>query len=315
MDKIKVLEDIGLKKVSEETHIEQKYIKYMVDCDFEKLNRINTLGFVKILTRAYNIDLDAWSEAFEEYWAEAHKDDKEKELFVVVADKKQSRKLLNFIIFVIVIATFSFLFALFQDKINLDNYINEEETSFEQPSIVENAQKTLDEINSSIVEEEIVVEDKIEEVIEDINQTETIETVDKVEEINEVKVVEINATESKEVIEEKVDEVVVELPKVVEKSGPRFENEAIITPNTKLWIGVIYLDTKKRRSYMGEGNFSIDISRDQIITTGHGSLNITQDGTVKEFKRQAPLRFLVRDNNITEIDWSRYKELNEGKSW
>jgi len=135
MDNIKKLKEIGLKKVSDETHIEQKYLQYMVDCDFEKLNRINTLGFVKILSRAYEVDLSAWSEAFEEYWAQTHKDDEDKGLFIVVDDKKQSRKLLIFILIVILIATVSFLFALFENKINLDNYINQSETSFEQSSI------------------------------------------------------------------------------------------------------------------------------------------------------------------------------------
>jgi len=42
MDSIKVLEEIGLYKVSQDTHIEQKYLRYMIDGDFDKLNRINT---------------------------------------------------------------------------------------------------------------------------------------------------------------------------------------------------------------------------------------------------------------------------------
>jgi len=313
MDNIKVLEEIGLKKVSEETHIEQKYIKYMVDCKFEKLNRINTLGFVKILSRAYNIDLDAWNEAFEEYWTEAHKNDEDKGLFIVVDDNQKGRKLLIFLLLVVVISTAGFLFALFQDKINLDNYIEQEETSFEQSSIVEDAQKTLDEINTSVVKEKIEDEINInvdeETIVEDINKIEDLELVDN----NET-----NLVKSDEPIVEENNETTSEIVKTekIEKVSPRFDEEAIINPNTELWVGVIYLDTKKRRSYLGEGNFSIDISRDQIITTGHGSLNIIQEnGEILKFNKQAPLRFLVKDNNISEINWSKFKELNEGKSW
>lgn len=305
MDNIKILEEIGLKKISEETHIEQKYLQYMVDCDFDKLNRINTLGFVKILSRAYNVDLSAWSEAFEEYWTETHKDDEDKGLFIVVDDKQHSKKLLIFILLVMVIATVSFLFALFEDRINLDNYMNQDKINYEQPSIVEDTQKKLDEINSSAVKDEIVVED----TIEDINQTEAVDVVDEIEE---------NATkieENKEVVKE--EEIVndVDDPVNVENTSLRFEKEAIISPNIRLWIGVIYLDNKRRRSYLGEGNFSIDISRNQIITTGHGNFNLSQNGQIKEYQRQEPLRFLVKDSNITQINLSKFKELNEGQAW
>jgi len=214
---------------------------------------------------------------------------------------------------VVVISTAGFLFALFQDKINLDNYIEQEETSFEQSSIVEDAQKTLDEINTSVVKEKIEDEINInvdeETIVEDINKIEDLELVDN----NET-----NLVKSDEPIVEENNETTSEIVKTekIEKVSPRFDEEAIINPNTELWVGVIYLDTKKRRSYLGEGNFSIDISRDQIITTGHGSLNIIQEnGEILKFNKQAPLRFLVKDNNISEINWSKFKELNEGKSW
>ena len=309
MDKIKILEDIGLKKVSDETHIEQKYIKYMVDFNFEKLNRINTLGFVKILSRAYKLDLDAWSEAFEEYWVENHTNDEDRGLFIVIDEKKQSKKLLIFILLVILIATFSMLFSLFQDKIDLNSYINQDDTSFEQPSIVEDTQKTLDEINSSVIVDKNIVE---EEVVEDINQSEAIEVAKEIE-TNTTKLEEVKVL--KEVkIEEKVVNKEVK-PEVIEQVSPKFLQEAVIAPNTKLWVGVIYLDTKKRGSYVVEGNLSIDTSRDQIITTGHGNLNLIQDGKTKKFKRQTAMKFLVKDNQITEINATKFKELNEGKFW
>jgi len=314
MDNIKVLEEIGLKKVSDETHIEQKYIKYMVDCDFEKLNRINTLGFVKILSRAYNLDLSAWVEAFEEYWLETHKDDENKGLFIVVDENRQSRKFLLLILLIIVVATVSFLFALFENKINLDNYIKKEDTSFVQSKIVEDAQKTLDEINTSEVKDAAAIE----EIIGDQNQTENIEVIDEAE--NNATVVDTVIEKAEETVgtenaQELKETNEVATAAVTEPANERFDQEAIVSPNIRIWLGVIYLDNKRRRSYLGEGNFSIDTSRDQIITTGHGSFNLTQNGQITEFKKQAPLRFLVKDSNITEITFSEFKELNEGKSW
>ncbi len=300
MDKIKVLEEIGLKKVCNETHIEQKYLKFMVDMDYEKLDHINTLGFVKILSREYKLDLSAWTEAFEEYWSANRQEEEDTGLFIVVDDEKSSKKLLIFILLVLVVVTFSMLFSLFQDKIDLSNYIKSDKVSYEQTTVVQEAQESLDEANSSF-EEEVLPDEtnstaKDVEVVDDINK-----------DIIEEKKIE-NVPEKKKVeVKEKED--------LIEKVSQRFPQEAILVPNSQLWVGVIYLDTKKRRSFLGEGNFSIDISREQIITTGHGSFNLVIAGEKREFHRKSPIRFLVKDLNITQIKWSRFKELNEGKSW
>lgn len=295
MDKIKVLEEIGLKRVCDETHIEQKYLKFMVDNDYDKLNHINTLGFVKILSREYKIDLSAWTEAFEEYWIQNHKDKEDNGLFIVVNDEKKSKKLLVFIVIVLLGATLSILFSLFQEKIDISNYVNNSESSYENTTVIQEAQQSLDEVNSSLEQSEPQVT-----MFDDTNSSE--------------EAVSVEETITEELIEEKKTEV-KEITEPTEKVSPRFSQEAVITPNSELWIGIIYLDTKKRRSFLGEGNFSIDISREQIITTGHGSFNLSVNGKIREFNRQAPMRFLVKDLNLTEIDWSKFKELNEGKSW
>jgi len=315
MDNIKRLEEIGLKKVCDETHIEQKYLKYMVDNNYEKLDRIKTLGFVKILSREYKIDLSAWLEAFEEYWLENRKDEEDDGLFIVVDDEKKSKKLLLLILIVLIGATFSLLFSFFQDKVDISNYINSNErndSSYESKAVIKEAQESLYELNSSL--DQSIDEDSM------INETNTSEEV-IITEDNKTQEVVAETVDEVSAKKETTQEVVKERPEVkestesTEKVTPKFLHEAIITPNSELWIGVIYLDTKKRRSFIGEGNFSIDISREQIITTGHGSFNVTINGEKREFKKQSPMRFLVKDSDLTEINSSKFKELNEGKSW
>ena len=60
MDDFSVLEEIGLKEVSNKTHIEVKYLEYIINSKFDKLNRSTTVGFVKILSREYKLDLTDW---------------------------------------------------------------------------------------------------------------------------------------------------------------------------------------------------------------------------------------------------------------
>ncbi len=301
MDKIKVLEEIGLKKVCEETHIEQKYLKYMVDCNFDKLDHINTLGFVKILSREYKLDLSAWSEAFEEYWVENREDKENDGLFIVVDDEKKSKKLLILVLLILLGATFSILFSLFQEKVDISNYMNSDETTYEKAAIVQEAEESLNEVNNSL---EKSVED--ETIFNETNSSEEVVIVEK----NETQEIVKDEITQEQEIEEKL---VVNDP--TEKVSSRFLQEAIMIPNSQLWVGVIYLDTKKRRSFLGEGNFSIDLSRDQIISTGHGSFDLSIGDEKKKFKKQTPMRFLVKDSNLTEISWGKFKELNEGKSW
>jgi len=307
MDNIRVLEEIGLKKVCDETHIEQKYLKYMIENDYDKLDHINTLGFVKILSREYKIDLSAWQEAFEEYWVENRKDEEDDGLFIVVKDDNRSRKLMIFLFVVLLGVTVSILFSIFQDRVNLSNYMSNDEVTYEQPDVIEEAQKSLDEQNNSLKSSTIIDETVNEDIV----------VVD--ENVSDDNAVDENVVEKQDmnssVKEEEPKRVEEAKKEPTEKVSPRFLQEAIIVPNSPLWIGVIYLDTKKRRSYLGEGNFSIDISREQIITTGHGSFSLDINGEKREFSRQSPIRFLVKDTNITEIKWSKFKELNEGKPW
>lgn len=309
MDNIKVLEEIGLKRVCEETHIEQKYLKFMVNCDFDKLDHINTLGFVKILSREYKLDLSVWTEAFEEYWVENRQEKEDGGLFIVVDDQKKSKKLLILILIILLGVTFSVLFSLFQEKIDISNYMSSDETTYEQTNIVQEAQESLDEVNSSLDDNK-----PLETTFDETNSSEVVASIDvnNTEEIIEEEGAKKKIIEET-IVDEQPEEKKITLPN--ESVSPRFAQEAIIIPNTQLWIGVIYLDTQKRRSFLGEGNFSIDISREQIITTGHGSFDVNIDNETREFKRQAPIRFLVKDSNLTEINWSKFKELNEGKPW
>ncbi|MDR3346972.1 MAG: hypothetical protein LBS73_07335 [Campylobacteraceae bacterium] len=68
-DKIsaKTLEEIGLKEVSRKTYIELSYIKLMAEKNFSKLQRIKTLGFVKIIQRECGVDMSEWVAEFEAY--------------------------------------------------------------------------------------------------------------------------------------------------------------------------------------------------------------------------------------------------------
>ena len=93
------------------------------------------------------------------------------------------------------------------------------------------------------------------------------------------------------------------------------KNKLILTPTSKLWTGIIFLDDGTRESYLSEDNITINLSRDQIITNGHGGLMLTTKNGQKVYNRQLPIRFIIKDGNISEITGEKFKELNKGKLW
>ncbi len=298
MDNIKILEEIGLKKVYEDTHIEQKYLKHMVDCNFDKLDYINTRGFIKILEREYKLDLSEWIEVFEEYWEQNRKAGEDDGLFVFIDDKKRDKKPIIFIVVVLIVVSFGLFFSYFQERVEFVSYVDNNEAKYEQATVVQKTKEILFEANNSFEKESIE---------ESLLKDENITLQEDVIVYKETDIEEISIKEQK--FEEK------EIEEFVKKADPILPQEVIITPNLKLWVGVIYLDTKKRRSFLGEGNFSIDISKEQIITTGHGDFDLNIAGEKKEFNIQTPMRFLVKDSNLTQISLDRFKELNEGIAW
>ena len=117
---IKGLEKIGLQEVCKKTHIEVKQLEYMINNEFDKLNKINTLGFVKILSREYKLDLTDWLEGFYDYWADnkAEEENKKNKIFIRANSDKSYKKLAWFFLLVMLISGLFAVFSIF--KINLD---------------------------------------------------------------------------------------------------------------------------------------------------------------------------------------------------
>lgn len=278
MDDIKTLEEIGLYKVSQETHIEQKYLEYMINGEFEKLNRINTLGFVKILSREYKLDLSEWIEEFEAYWSENRATEETEELFIVVQDESKSfKKVLLFFLLVIAIALSAFGYYLYKQE-------NKQVVQSYTPTLTYDTKEIIEETQEEIKRFEANNSKQI-ELIEDNETTAVLQ-----EELIESENNDTNNSLEKEPI---LQEVVA-----TEKVSETFDNQVIIIPKSELWVGVIYLDNFTRRSFLGEGNFSIDISRDQIITTGHGSFDVLGDSLEMNFNRQSPIRFEIKESQM-----------------
>ncbi|HED6022524.1 TPA: hypothetical protein R5V79_001050, partial [Campylobacter coli] len=71
----KKIEDLNLKEVAARTKIELEFLEALVKKDFATLNRFNVRGFVKILSREYELDFTDFNEEFETYLNENNLND------------------------------------------------------------------------------------------------------------------------------------------------------------------------------------------------------------------------------------------------
>lgn len=300
MDKdIKILEKIGLQEVCRKTHIEVKQLEYMINNQFDKLNKINTLGFVKILSREYKLDLTDWLEGFYDYWADhkAEEESKKNKIFIRANSDRSYKKLAWFFLLMMFIAGLFAVVSIFKIDIDLESLL--EKTKFEtqiagyqSAPVVQEAAKSL-----GVKVEERVIETNgtnttVEAVIVNIddNATQRIESNESNSSFNKVE--EKNATIS-----------------TISK------NKAMILPKRKIWVGSISLDNFSRQITSDDKNLTIDLTKKQLIKTGNGYFILSYDGTDEDFTEQGSTRFLVENGTIKKISEESFIALNKGKNW
>jgi hypothetical protein len=347
MGDIQVLKEIGLQEVSKRTHIEVKTLQYMLDKEFDKLGRINTVGFVKIISREFHLDLSEWQEEFEAYWDEKSGSipSKAEAVFAVntaSSPKKSIFKSKIFLLILILLLAFGFrYFGLWEtiqpvisDKIAQWTQTQENEqtktqeneqikaqesVSYTTPSVVSEAQKILEEepiaqMNETDVITEIngPLENNISESIlpeESEKENAIIEQLENVQE-NVQENVEENTEE--EIVQESPQIEQIPQASTQENNG---ENLGSILPNVNIWVGIVYLDNKKRDSYLTNKAIKLDLTREQIITTGHGNFTLELNGKKTPYKEELPKRFHWDGKEIRSINYDEFVALNGGASW
>ncbi len=310
MDDIKKLEEIGLKEISEKTHIGVQNLKYMANSEFEKLNRSNTVGFIKIISREYNLNFSDWLEEAEQYWKNNRDYTLTPKIFVAEESKGYSKSIL-YIIFLIILAAILYGAYLFLNK-KLDFFENplvkkDTNYTYEDTPVVNKAKEALAENNISIVEENttsntIAAEEN--QSIAEENQS-----------VVESKIESNNTADVNNAILPKEESKISTQDKNITKTPASKKSSAFILPNSKLWVGIIYLDNNKRKSFLGKQKLELDASRDQLITTGHGYFNMEFNGVMKKFNSQNPIKLLIRGGKLSVISNKKFKELNKGSLW
>ena len=264
------LKSIGAQKIHEQTHIARHHAQAIIHESFDDMNKIQFLGFVSILEREYNLNLDELRLSAEEYYNEENSHTQDSKKVFVIPERKKRYTLVYLAVAIIV-----FIIAVLvnMDSSSLSLKVKTESLNNEA---IDNAK-----VNIQIADPDVIFEVVDENITLDENIT----------------ISELNVT---------VEEIVE--PVIVAKSFK-------IIADTKLWLGYMDLETRKKKQKIFTGELNLDPQKDWLLSLGHGHVNVEIDGVVTEYKLKYNMKLLYRDANIKKINFEEYKEINRGSKW
>ena len=323
MDDIDFFDKMDLKEVAKKTLIDIKDLEYLKNEDFGKLSKAKGIGFIKILEREYKIDLSDKKEKFLEYLKEYDKDTA-KEFFI--APPKPPVK-----IFHKIVAWTLFLFigagVLYILYLNSGYYTSSSQAALGENRVIKEAQDISGiEVNETNITEKSTVENiQPESNIMEANTSNVATTLQE----NNVTMVDKNYTVANEQEKNITIKIVQSNTNFLQPQGENLssninfiennitnnKNTLIIEPKNRIWVGIVDLGTYKKSSYIKDTNITIDKNSSYIVTTGHGHFKVYYRGKMTDFNTVNPVRLLVQDGNVTQIDKKEFIKLNRGKYW
>lgn len=338
MNSIETLRQIGVKEVARRTHIEPQIIELILDKNYEALAKYNAGGHIKIIVREFDVDMSEW---LSEYALAVPDSCVAKSCgavdkippFTDSADRDArpaGRGLMWLGVIIILIAGFVYFFG---EKVGLDKLIQDLQNS--QKSAISFSSEQVEQAKRSIDENDetkpVATQDKPEAKTTSQNESNIDNTnaaAEPAKDKNEPALAPEN-TQNKEVEQnsQPANEPAVEVKqdnKTQQEQEIKQDKEPVLTAKTatlktikKVWVGVINLKTKTKKSYDAPANkeFELDLNTPQLIVAGNGNVSLTVGDKKQSFSPSGAVRLLAKDGKIKQISYDEFVSLNGGKSW
>ncbi|EDO7017087.1 helix-turn-helix domain-containing protein [Campylobacter coli] len=311
----KKIEDLNLKEVAARTKIELEFLEALVKKDFATLNRFNVRGFVKILSREYELDFTDFNEEFETYLNENNLNDTTTKPKMITpkldAYSQKSTSFVSFIIIVIIIALIGFRIYYF-DYIKSFFQKDQNNSSAAVVDIIGKAQSNLKALENNVV----VIDNQAEENETEANltQIQNTELNNTKEEIKQISTTPNNTNANEENLSTN-DSLATTNQEVAEVSKA-LNKEAHFKASGKIWIGLIDLSNYRKTSLVKENDFNLSLEVNRLVLTGAAALSVfDENGKEQKFPAGNSKRFLIKDGKITSISAAEFMKLNKGKEW
>ncbi|BDL76098.1 TPA: hypothetical protein SHS50_001390 [Campylobacter jejuni] len=308
----KKIQELNLKEVAAKTQIELDFLEALVEKNFAVLSRFNVKGFVKILSREYELDFSDFNEEYEVYLNENNPTPQTKSKMITPKLDAYSQKSSNAWPFLIVLIVLVIIGSGIYYFDTLKTFFKDEQnnTSATVIDIIGQAQENLKSLSGNNV---VVIDNN---KAQETNQTESVlpSQNTSLQENDKNISIENNISENNTTLldEEKNTQIQEDINTLKTDSL----KEAHFKTSTKIWIGLIDLKSLKKTSFVKEKDFNISLDKDQLILTGAAALTMfDQENKEQKFPVGISKRFLIKDGKITSISAAEFVKLNKGKEW
>ncbi len=313
MEEIEKLRQIGAKEIASNTHIALNKIKKILEMDFEGLkDRVTTIGLIHILEREYQISLQKWCEEYERFLAD-NQEEKEKteanisfKIMHEATQQNDSKRSLIVTILVIVLLGVGVYFYFNFNVTSETKSSQQENTQGLMPNAKsqnENASLEADAKNGGFETAESVVNNEVVGKNQENNATQTLELMPN-----------LNLDSSASIPLEEIPQTIPQESALQEY--PPQESKVEIHALSSVWVGIVYLDTKKRESFIAGKVFEVDLKRPQTIITGHGMLEVKNQGKSENYHLARRMYFIVNEKGeFSEINNAQYRQYSGGLAW
>lgn len=309
----KRLEDLDLKEVSEKTRIEPEFFQALMTKDFEELSKFNVKGFFKILNREYGLDL---SNELAEYEAFLNKDEEkpaasEKESKVVTNVEQYSKETSSLWLWVAIVVVLAAIIAIIVKFDLLTGFVSENKGESESISVAQ----SIDDAQSNL-QENVAENNESIEFVEPSEPNEANASVQNIEPTNTTPQTNAQEAQSGQNAQSTPAQSAPQTLNEAINSSEFAKKEAVFSTDGKVWVGFIDLATRTNSSIVTDSNFSVDLSKDQLLLIGGTALTLVDEtGEVQSFPSGNSKRFLVKDGKIKSINLSEFMSYNRGKEW
>ncbi|MBT0864926.1 hypothetical protein KJQ68_07690 [Campylobacter coli] len=315
----KKIEDLDLKEMAAKTKIELDFLKALAKKDFATLNRFNVHGFIKILSREYELDFTDFNEEFETYLSENNLNDAATKPKMITpkldAYTQKSTSFASFIVIILILALIGFGIYYFD---HIKSFFQDEQnnSSVTVVDIIGQAQSNLKALGNNVV----VIDNQTEENSTEANLTQVQETVQDLDlnntkkEVKQISTIENNTSIKEENLSTndslaKIDQEDTQVLKPLNK-------EAHFKASGKIWVGLIDLSNYRKTSLVKENDFNLSLEVNRLVLTGAAALSVfDESGKEQKFPAGNSKRFLIKDGKITSISVAEFMKLNKGKEW
>ncbi|ADT65572.1 hypothetical protein ABT242_001384 [Campylobacter jejuni] len=308
----KKIQELNLKEVAAKTQIELDFLEALVEKNFAVLSRFNVKGFVKILSREYELDFSDFNEEYEAYLNENNPTPQTKSKMITPKLDAYSQKSSNAWPFLIVLIVLVIIGSGIYYFDTLKTFFKDEQnnTSATVIDIIGQAQENLKSLSGNNV---VVIDNN---KAQETNQTESVlpSQNTSLQENDKNISIENNISENNTtLLDEEKNTQIQEDTNTLKTDSLK---EAHFKTSTKIWIGLIDLKSLKKTSFVKEKDFNISLDKDQLILTGAAALTMfDQENKEQKFPVGISKRFLIKDGKITSISAAEFVKLNKGKEW